>query len=100
MGYGFSGKPTDTGRIPAFPLDRRLGLVLVVELLGRPFFSDCPKGVLELFVFLSLGFAHCDRILALIEQLFCVVVALERAALSPTPGKVPKDIFLRLPPKR
>jgi len=55
--------------------------------------------VCELFVFLSLGLAHCDRILALIEQLFRAV-ALSRAALSPTPGKVPKDIFLRLPPKR
>jgi hypothetical protein len=42
------------------------------------FFPGCPKGVLGLFVFLSPGLAHCDRILALIEELFGVL-ALFRA---------------------
>jgi hypothetical protein len=90
----------ELSEIPAFPLDRHLGLVLLFELRGRPFFPDCPKGVLELFVFLSLGLAHCDRILAVIEQLFCVVALCARGLESDAGKGAKRHIFLRLPPKR
>src|SRR6516225_9175896 len=60
--------------------------VLLVKLgpLGQPQLAG--QGVLELFVFLSLGLAHCDWILTLIEQL-SALWRFSRAALSPTPGK-------------
>ena len=71
----------ELSEIPAFPLDRRLGLVLFLKLRGHPFLPNCPEGVLELFVFLSLGLAYCDWILTLIEQLFRVVAVGNRVFL-------------------
>jgi len=85
----------ELSEIPAFPLDRRLGLVLFLKLRGHPFLPNCPEGVLELFVFLSLGLAYCDWILTLIEQLFRVVALFARG-LEPDAGKGAKRHILAL----
>src|SRR5262245_284221 len=65
-------------KIPAFSLDRRIGLVLPFELLGRPLLRDDAKGVLELLVLLALSLARRRRVLPLIQQLFGVVTFLAR----------------------
>jgi hypothetical protein len=60
--------------IPAFPLDRRLALFSFSSFVVAHSFPDCPEGVFELFEFLSLSLTLGDRFLALIEQLFGVMV--------------------------
>jgi hypothetical protein len=49
--------------------------------------------VLELFVFLSLGLAHCDWILALIKQLFRIVALFTRSLESDAGKGAQRHIF-------